>query len=276
MNKKTSINRIVTSISLVLIFLHFSLCIAQQTTDSFIIGDKISFDSKILNEKRLAVVIPPFGYKNHPEKKYPVVYVLDAGNNLFATHGIANYYSKMLEIMPEVIIVGIVNKDRIHDFSPAPVKDYPNGGGADKFIDFLNSELTTYIDKNYPTSGYNTIVGHSIAGLLGVYVLQKKPDLFDSFLLIDPTVGWNDFQCIESTKGFFLENKTINKKVFITSCSQKQDGMYSFLGVLEMYAPESFIWEHKFYKNENHNTLGHKSICDGFEMIFKDWGNKDK
>ncbi len=97
-------NRLISSsILIALLFLQFSLCIAQQTTSDFVIGDKISFESKILNEKRIIVVIPPLNYKNHPDKKYPVVYVLDAGNNLFATHGIISYYSKMLEIIPRFI-----------------------------------------------------------------------------------------------------------------------------------------------------------------------------
>lgn len=138
---KIRIRLIATSILTALLFSQFSLCIAQQTTSDFVIGDKITFESKILNEKRIIVVIPPFNYKNHPDRKYPVVYVLDAGNNLFATHGITNYYSKMLEIMPEVIIVGIVNKDREHDFTPTAIKEYPNGGGADKFIQFIDSEI---------------------------------------------------------------------------------------------------------------------------------------
>ena len=29
------------------------------------------------------------------------------------------------------------------------------------------------------------------------------------------------------------------------------------------------------FKNETHNSLGFKSICAGFEMIYKDWKIKD-
>ena len=219
-------------------------------------------------------MIPPLNYKNNPEKKYPVVYVLDAGNNLFATHGITNYYSKMLEIMPEVIIVGIVNKDRIHDFTPTVIKEYPNGGGADNFIQFIDSELTTYIDTIYPTSEYKCILGHSVGGLLAIYALQTKPDLFDSFLVIDPSLWWNEMQCVKSTKDFFEKNDKLKKRLFISLSNEKDLGVYPFLGELEKYAPNEFIWEFKHYKNETHNSLGHKSICDGFEMIFSDWKNE--
>lgn len=274
MNIRIRIRLITSSFLTVLFFSQFSLCIAQQITSDFVIGDKILFESKILGEKRLIVVIPPLNYKNHPEKKYPVVYVLDAGNNLFATHGITNYYSKMLEIMPEVIIVGIVNKDRIHDFTPTVIKEYPNGGGADNFIQFIDSELTTYIDTIYQTSEYKCILGHSVGGLLAIYALQTKPDLFDSFLVIDPSLWWNDMQCVKSTIDFFEKNDKLKKRLFISLSNEKDVGVYPFLGELEKYAPNEFIWEFKHYKNETHNSLGHKSICDGFEMIFSDWKNE--
>ena len=271
MNIKIRNSLIATSILTALLFSQFSLCIAQQTTSDFVIGDKISLESKILNEKRIIVVIPPLNYKNHPDKKYPVVYVLDAGNNLFATHGIVSYYSKMLEIMPEMIIVEIVNKEREYDFTPNAIKEYPNGGGADNFIQFIDSELTTYIDKKYPTSKLKCILGHSIGGLLAIYTLQTKPNLFDSYLVIDPSLWWNDMQCVKSTKDFFEKEDSLNKRVFISLSNEEDMGIYPFIGELEKYAPNEFIWEFKHYKNETHNSLGHKSICDGFEMLFKDW-----
>ena len=274
MNIKIRIRLIASSILTTLLFSQFSLCIAQQTTSDFVIGDKISFESKILNEKRIIVVIPPFNYKNHPDKKYPVVYVLDAGNNLFATHGIVNYYSKMLEIVPEMIIVGIVNTDREHDFSPTPIKEFPHGGGADKFNNFLDFELTEYIDSIYPTTSYRCIIGHSLGGLFAIYSLQTKPDLFDSYLVIDPSLWWNNMQCVKSTKDFFEQNESLKKRLFISLSNEKDMGIFPFLGELEEYAPKVFIWEFKHYKNETHNSLGHKSICDGFEMIFSDWENK--
>jgi hypothetical protein len=35
--------------------------------------------------------------------------------------------------------------------------------------------------------------------------------------------------------------------------------------------PKIKILDYIHYKNETHNSLGFKSICAGFEMIYKDW-----
>ena len=52
-------------------------------------------------------------------------------------------------------------------------------------------------------------------------------------------------------------------------------GVFPFIEVLEKYAPAGIKWDYIHYKNETHNSLGFKSICAGFEMIYKDWKIKD-
>ena len=48
-----------------------------------------------------------------------------------------------------MIIVGIVSNDREKDYLPTPSKEQPTGGGADKFLRFINSELVALIDSTY-------------------------------------------------------------------------------------------------------------------------------
>jgi predicted alpha/beta superfamily hydrolase len=258
-------------ISALLILTQFSICFAQQKKSDFVIGDKISFESKILNERKTIVVIPPYNYKDRPDEKFPVVYVLDPGNNLFATFGIVNYYSDMLKIMPRMIIVGIVSSDREKDYLPTPSKEQPTGGGADKFLRFINSELVALIDSTYPANSERCIIGHSAGGLFAIYALENQPELFNSFICIDPSLWYDDKSFIKKMPDFFINNKNIKKSIFISLSNEKEMGVFPFIEVLEKYAPEGFNWDYVHYKNETHNSLGFKSICAGFEMIYKDW-----
>ncbi len=57
MNIKIRIRLIASSFLTALLSSQFSLYIAQQASSDFVIGDKISFESKILGEKRLIVVL---------------------------------------------------------------------------------------------------------------------------------------------------------------------------------------------------------------------------
>ena len=247
----------------------FNSCFAQEKYGDLIIGDKIHIQSKILNEQKTIVVIPPFNYKDMPGEKFPVIYVLDPGNNLFGAFGIVNYYSVMLKIMPKAIIVGIMSKDREKDYLPSPAKEHPTGGGAGNFLKFISSELVPYIDSVYPATPERCIVGHSAGGLFAVYALVNQPGLFDSFICIDPSL-WYDDQCyIRKIPDFFKNNQNINKIMFISLSNEKDMGVFAFIDALVKYAPQGFRWDYIHYKDETHNSLGFKSMCTGFEMIYK-------
>ncbi len=261
---------------LTLLFLtQFSICSSQQKKSDFVIGDKISFESRVLNERKTIVVIPPYNYKDRLDEKFPVVYVLDPGNNLFATFGIVNYYSDMLKIMPRMIIVGIVSNDRERDYLPTPSKEQPTGGGADKFLRFINSELVALIDSTYPANSERCIIGHSAGGFFAIYALENQPDLFNSFICIDPSLWYDDKSCVRKLPTFLKNNRDIKKSIFISLSNEKEMGVFSFIDALETYAPEGLKWDYIHYKSETHNTLGFKSICSGFEMIYKDWKTKE-
>ena len=262
-------------VSILLILTQFSICLAQQNKSDFVIGDKISFESKALDERKTIVVIPPYNYKDRTDEKFPVVYVLDPGNNLFATFGIVNYYSDMLKIMPRMIIVGIVSNDRERDYLPTPSKEQPTGGGADKFLRFINSELVPLIDSTYPANSARCIIGHSAGGLFAIYALENQPELFNSFICIDPSLWYNDQSCVKEMPDFLNNNKDIKKSIFVSLSNEEEMGVFPFIEVLEKYAPEGFNWDYIHYKSETHNSLGFKSICAGFEMIYKDWKTKD-
>jgi uncharacterized protein len=262
-------------IPILLLLTQFSICSAQQNMSDFVIGDKISFESRVLNERKTIVVIPPYNYKDRPDERFPVVYVLDPGNNLFATFGIVNYYSDMLKIMPRMIIVGIVSNDREKDYLPTPSKEQPTGGGAEKFLRFISSELVALIDSTYPANSERCIIGHSAGGLFAIYALENQPYLFNSFICIDPSLWYDEQSYVKAMPEFLKSNKDLKKSIFISLSNEKEMGVFPFIDVLETYAPEGFKWDYIHYKSETHNSLGFKSICAGFEMIYKDWKTKD-
>ncbi|MCX6281156.1 MAG: alpha/beta hydrolase-fold protein [Bacteroidetes bacterium] len=254
-----------------LLLIHINVMFAQSDRTDFTIGDKVHIESKVLNERKTIVVITPFNYKDNPDQKYPVVYVLDPGNNLFGAFGIENYYSEMLKIMPRSIIVGIVSKDREKDYLPVPDKEYPTGGGAGNFLQFFSSELVPYIDSAYPATSERCIIGHSAGGLFAVYALLNQPELFTSFICIDPSLWYENQSCLKRLPDFFAKNKDIKKSMFISLSNEKDMGVFPFMEALEKYAPEGFRWDFVRYKDETHNSLGFKSMCAGFEMIYKNW-----
>ena len=155
----------------------------KSKTDSV---TRTEFDSKILNEKRRIVVHLPLNYIKQNSRKYPVMYVLDAATLDF---NIADRLFTLSSggMVPECIIVGILNgrntreRDQTPTFMRTQVEDTASPfGKSDKFLDFIQSELIPLIDSSYRTSGYQTISGHSRAGLFVLYTPHTKTDLFNA------------------------------------------------------------------------------------------------
>jgi hypothetical protein len=93
--------------------------------------------------------------------------------------------------MPEFIIVGIVNTDRAKDCFPEELtySDGSKAGGrADRFLDFIASELIPHIDKNYRSEPFRVLYGTSNTGFTAVYALLRRPELANAYIAASATL----------------------------------------------------------------------------------------
>lgn len=143
----------------------------------------LEFESKILGETRKIRVYLPRGYRQHAERRYPVLYVKD-GQNIFehgafgtwAAHQKLDRLTRRGEI-EELIVVAV-------DHGVGRNKEYvppEDGGHADRYARFLVEELKPWIDERYRTlvDAANTgIMGSSLGGLVAFYVAWTYPEVF--------------------------------------------------------------------------------------------------
>ena len=174
MNKK--VNKLQSKIFLlflVIMLLSTSISFAQNKLE-ILLGKEVIIKSKTLNEERIATVFLPVNY-DASSQKYPVIYLLDARANFQHTTSAVNFLSRQ-GIIPQIIVVAIHNIDRTKDFSPVHDERMPTSGGAEKFLNFVSDELITEINKNYRTSDFSILIGHSFGGTFAVYSLLTKPE----------------------------------------------------------------------------------------------------
>ena len=170
------------------------------TVTPITIGQTIAIKSTILGEDRTLNVYLPNGYSDNDTTFYPVVYLLDGGLDEDFMHIVGLYqFSSFpwIKRVPESIIVGIANTDRKRDFtfptkSQKDLKLYPTAGHSEKFIDFLEQELQPFIKRNFRTDSDCTIIGESLGGLLAAEILLKKPTLFNRYIIVSPSLWWDD------------------------------------------------------------------------------------
>jgi predicted alpha/beta superfamily hydrolase len=148
------------------------------------------------NERQILVHLPA-GYAAG-DQRYPVIYMQD-GQNLFdpATSYAGDWQAgAALDALEReglaAILVGIPNmgKRRLAEYSP--FRDLRYGGGAgDAYLDFVASTLKPLIDGDFrtlPDREHTAIAGSSMGGLISLYALFARPDVFGLAGVLSPSL----------------------------------------------------------------------------------------
>jgi uncharacterized protein len=160
------------------------------------IARSFQLQSRVLGETRVIDVALPRGYAASTDR-YPLVIVLDGEFEHELAAAIARFYARASQL-PPTIVVGVRNTNRMRDMTPPPVggftvpREAGSAGGAENFLRFLANELTPYLDSAYRTAPMRVLVGHSLGGLFALYALAKQPALFTGYVVMEPSVWWNE------------------------------------------------------------------------------------
>jgi predicted alpha/beta superfamily hydrolase len=243
----------------------------------FSIGETIAFNSNVLNEVRTLNIYLPASYNSASKKKYPVIYLLDgsAEEDFIHLAGLVQFGSfSWINQIPESIVVGIANVNRKRDFTypTSNIKDkvdFPSSGGSKDFIKFIRDEVQPLIEKNYRTHSSKTIIGQSLGGLLATEVLFKYPSLFDNYIIISPSLWWDD----ESLLAFEPSIKFTSKSIYIgvgkEGSIMERVSNALFEKVKTNNSKGNLIY-FNFFEQLSHGDTLHLAVYDAFNKIFRD------
>lgn len=191
--------------------------VQEVSKADFVLGDELTFTSTVLDEERKLNIYLPYSYHLDSTKQFPVIYLLDgsADEDFIHIAGLVQFANfPWVNLLPESIVVGIANVDRKRDFTyPTTIKEdleaFPTTGGSARFITFLENELQPLITSQYRITGHRTIIGQSLGGLLASEVLYRRPSLFDTYIIVSPSLWWDGQSLLKETLD--LEEETFLK-----------------------------------------------------------------
>lgn len=246
------------------------------TKKDFVLGEVVDLHSKILKENRKLNIYLPAGYGVDPLKKYPVIYLLDGSKDEDFIHivGLAQFanfpWAQMLE---PTIIVGIANVDRKRDFTYPSQNEkdnaqLPTSGGSAKFMDFIEKEVQTYVASNYSTNKNKTIIGQSLGGLLATEILYKRPHLFTNYIIVSPSLWWDDQSLLTKTALAPLEQK---KTVYLAVGKEGEEMETVAKQLHEKLKPlgeEQLSIYFDYLEDLDHANILHLAVYRAFERFF--------
>lgn len=287
-------NTLLTSLAICLFICFTSYAQTVGLNDGQIqIGSVDSIYSDILGEQRPFWVSVPRSAENS-KRTYPVVYVLDGTAHFYSTVGMIHQLSVANgnTILPEMIVVGIPNVNRVRDLTPSQVPYMPSSGGAENFTNFIEKELIPFIESKYPVTPYRTLVGHSWGGLFVLNTLVYHTGIFDNYVAIDPSIRWDNLNFFNSATQKLQKGSFDKKSLHLSVANRLPKGLdlntvmedtlkssehmrttLQFVKVCENTSGLEFDW--KFYENDNHNGVPFIAMYGAFRYLFE-WYNFDE
>ena len=286
------------------IILAFIICMANfnatkaqsNQLETTLIKDSIY--SKTFNESKNIWVKLPKNYNPESPEKYPVVYLLDGFSLRNTLETVYNNYSG--HYLPHMILVGISNNtNRTRDLTTSQIKMRrgtemdEDTGGSEKFTQYIENELIPYIDANFPTTNYRTLIGHSYAGLFTINMLINHNHLFQNYIAIDPSLDWDDQKLLKQAKEKLQTENFHGKSLFISLATEQlhmwnekitienimEDtseftlfprSIMEFSTFTEKHKESRLNFSWKVYPEDLHGTVPLPSMMDGMVFLF-DW-----
>ncbi len=241
---------------------------------------RLTIKSEVLGEERVILVRTPAGYERN-QLSYPVLYMTDGDGHIQHTSGTVAFLARNNR-MPEMIVVGITNTDRTRDLTPTKVEQlpgnpnvrFPTSGGGDKFLKFIETELIPHIEKQYRTQSFRALAGHSLGGLFAVHSMLARPELFNAYIAVSPSLQWDNFVLIDRAKEFFKHRKEYNRTLFVTLGNEPGDigdAFGLFKDVLAKQQTAGFAWDAVRMDDEDHGSVVLRSHYAGLRKAFDGW-----
>jgi predicted alpha/beta superfamily hydrolase len=255
-------------------------------TKPFVLGVIEKIQSKVLGEERTLNIYLPEGYNKNDTTRYAVTYLLDGSADEDFIHivGLYQFYSfEWINRVPKTIVVGIATVDRRRDFTyPTTIekdkKKYPTTGHSDKFIAFIEKELQPFIENRYKVNASKTIIGESLGGLLATEILLKKPALFNKYIIVSPSIWWDNGSLLSLQSPVLLEGYTHKTDVYV---GVGKEGLTSteMPRVMEVDAnlladkikatkSKAVSVYFDYLPEENHATIMHQAVNNALKKLY--------
>jgi len=262
----------------------------------YVIAQTYRLQSQVLNEARELNIMLPEGYAEHPEQRYPVIYLLDGGQQEDFTHmaGAVQFASfPWVERLPPAILVGIANTDRKRDmtFKPAPgyalpkwlqaySEAYKTAGGSEQFIRYLETEVQPFVAQNFRAGPDRILIGQSLAGLLATEVLLKKPALFNHYVIMSPSLWWDQGSLLKQAPQWLkLQGQGQGqgsgsggvRKVYLAvgkEGPEMERDTRALAALIRQQRPAQQELVFEYLPRENHGSILHPAALSAFEHFF--------
>lgn len=253
----------------------FVFLIGVEKVNADVRGTSItdSLYSTTLSEQRDLLVHLPNNYDENEALEYPVLYLLDGQRNFAHAIGTLDLLNQSNSAQ-EMIVIAIMNTHRTRDFTPTYDENYDEwgmSGGADDFLDFIEKELIPHVNKNYRANHFKIVSGHSLGGLLSIYALQSRPELFQAHFAFSPSLWWHKHFMFKEAESFLTNSEALNTYLYVNMGNEGGQMLSSYeryTKLLNSHNRKGFKFNSDLDTSETHNTTALAGHSLAFQHLY--------
>jgi predicted alpha/beta superfamily hydrolase len=229
----------------------------------------------------LLYVALPYSYSTEPHKKYPVVYVTDG---YWAFARMVGLYSSLWydKVVPEFIAVGLgyagenldYNTLRQWELSPVSMSLFHASGHAKEFLDAIEHEIIPFVEHEYRADPRQRVLtGGSLGGLFTLYSMLTKPELFNGYISMSPSVGLGSDWIFKREAEFFSSHQPPKGRLFMTVGGYESPGYIDNVKrfndrLLERKYPD-LSYTFRIIDGERHGASNSEATNRGLRYVFE-------
>jgi predicted alpha/beta superfamily hydrolase len=253
----------------------------------------IPFRSAINGIEYQLYVRVPYSYPKGTSR-YPSIWLLDADYSF----PIASQHLEHLADrghIPEHIVIGLAYKDlngdmtkyrreRTRDYTPIfwPTDGYgpefqKASGGGPQFRRVLSEEAIPRVERLFRIdAARRTLTGHSYGGLFASWILQERPDLFDRYLIVSPSLWYADGWLLDREEKKSYSPIRRETRVWMTVGNWEQQASHGrmvtdairFSELLAARKNPLLTVEHKVFPDETHASIFPAALSTGIRHLY--------
>ncbi len=271
---------------------------ARAPTGPAPIPDSVSFvvhSEAVAADFQISISFPSF-YRQMPEARFPVLYVLDA----WWTFGMATDITRVLaadQVIPPMLVVGVGYPGgigeavalRTRDMTPrksdeveeklaaeiAPFRPHPvlDSGGSDAFLRFLRDELIPAVDRDYRADPERRVLhGHSLGGTFVVNAIFEKPTAFTEYIASAPFLALDDLSRFADEAARSRAGESVPAGLYVAVGKNDYPeivaSVTAFTDGLQVRDYRDLRWKYTVFDGETHRSVMPVVLRDGLRWVF--------
>jgi predicted alpha/beta superfamily hydrolase len=225
----------------------------------------------------------PDSYDRSPDKRYPVLYFMDAYWDMPL---LAAIHDNLVwdNVLPELIMVGFSYPGEQTDYGDlrgldlTPTQDPAenlDSGHAEEFLRFIESTVIPYVESHYRTDrARRALSGASLGGLFTLYAMCEKPDLFQRYIAMSPDARWDKGYLSRLDDTYAKGHRSLPARLFLSvggdEYAPAREPVVAFQEKLQARGYEGLALMSCTIAGERHAGVKAEGYTRGLRWVFQD------